>query len=236
MVDIAEIISQFTPPLQAGELVFPFVTGRALDKSSAVGISPKAFADIEARLAGRSPRASEATQDAGAVSRGHQIILGIDPSLRGTGWGVIRLTRGIPTALGFGMVKNPAKLERSRCLAEIARTIRDVIRQHGPTLCCVEGLFFAQNLKTALIMGEARGASLVAAAEAGLEVCEMAPRKAKLAIVGFGGAQKKAVAKMVQRMLNLESEPGPDEADALALALAFAQSQGRSHLNSPKRL
>ena len=201
-----------------------------------MGISPKAFADIEARLAGRSRKASAGNTDNGNVSHGHQVILGIDPSLRGTGWGVIRMTRGIPEALGFGLVKNHPKLERSRCLAEIARTIRDVIREHSPTLCCVEGLFFAQNLKTALIMGEARGASLVAAAEAGLEVCEMAPRKAKLAIVGFGGAQKKAVSKMVQRMLNLETEPGPDEADALALALAFAQSQGRSHLSSTKRL
>lgn len=206
-----------------------------------MGISPKDLADIQARLTGRSRRvpgakSEEETPSKEFVSRGHEVILGIDPSLRGTGWAVIRLNRGIPTALGFGLVKNPQKLERSRCLAQIAGTIRDVIRQHHPTLCCVEGLFFAQNLKTALIMGEARGASLVAAAEAGLEVCELAPRRAKLAIVGFGGAQKQAVAKMVQRMLNLPAEPGPDEADALALALAFAQTQGRSQLNSPKRL
>ncbi len=138
--------------------------------------------------------------------------------------------------MAFGLVKNPPKLERSRCLAAIAGAIREAIRQHSPTLCCVEGLFFAQNLRTALIMGEARGASLVAAAEAGLEICEMAPRSAKLAIVGFGGARKKAVSLMVQRMLDLESEPDPDEADALALALAFAQSQGRARINPPRRL
>ena len=72
-------------------------------------------------------------------------------------------------------------------------------------------------------MGEARGASLVAAAEAGLEVFEIAPRKVKQAVVGYGAAQKFAVAKMVQRMLQLSEAPAPDAADALALALTYAQ-------------
>jgi len=75
-------------------------------------------------------------------------------------------------------------------------------------------------------MGEARGASLVAAAEAGLEIFEVAPRKMKQAIVGYGAAQKSAVAKMVQRMLNLSELPEPDAADALALAIAYTQSAG----------
>jgi crossover junction endodeoxyribonuclease RuvC len=97
-------------------------------------------------------------------------------------------------------------------------------------------LFYAQNFQTALIMGEARGASLVAAAEAGLEICEMAPRKVKQAIVGYGAAQKLAVAKMVQRMLNLEEPPAPDAADALALALAYSQETGRHALSAPKRI
>jgi crossover junction endodeoxyribonuclease RuvC len=78
-------------------------------------------------------------------------------------------------------------------------------------------------------MGEARGASLVPVAEAGLEVYEIAPRKVKQAIVGYGAAQKFAVAKMVQRMLQLAAPPAPDAADALALALAFAQ-ESRSPL------
>jgi len=100
----------------------------------------------------------------------------------------------------------------------------------------VEGLFFAQNLKTALIMGEARGASLVAAGEAGLAIYEIAPRKVKQAIVGYGAAQKLAVAKMVQRMLNLAELPAPDAADALALALAHAQENGRTRIGAPKRI
>jgi crossover junction endodeoxyribonuclease RuvC len=85
-------------------------------------------------------------------------------------------------------------------------------------------------------MGEARGASLVAVAQAGLEVFEIAPRKAKQAIVGYGGAQKIAVARMVQRLLQLATPPAPDAADALALALAFLQSHGRYSLSPPKRI
>ena len=100
----------------------------------------------------------------------------------------------------------------------------------------VEGLFYAQNLQTALVMGEARGAALATIAEAGLAIYELAPRKVKQAIVGYGAAQKLAVAKMVQRMLRLSEMPAPDAADALALALAHAQEQGRYSFQAPKRV
>ena len=95
-----------------------------------------------------------------------------------------------------------------------------MLQEHQPDVCVVEGLFFAQNLQTAIIMGEARGAAMAAIAEAGLDIFEIAPRKVKQAIVGYGAAQKLAVAKMVQRLLNLAEPPAPDAADALALALA----------------
>jgi crossover junction endodeoxyribonuclease RuvC len=85
-------------------------------------------------------------------------------------------------------------------------------------------------------MGEARGAALAVVAEAGLEIYELAPRKVKQAIVGYGAAQKLAVAKMVQRLLRLLQPPAPDAADALALALTFAQETGRYSLNPPKRV
>jgi crossover junction endodeoxyribonuclease RuvC len=111
-----------------------------------------------------------------------------------------------------------------------------VVKRHQPTVCVIEGLFFAQNLQTALIMGEARGAALAAIAEAGLEIYELSPRKVKQAIVGYGAAQKLAVAKMVQRLLQLAELPEPDAADALALALTHAQENGRYSLNAPKRI
>jgi crossover junction endodeoxyribonuclease RuvC len=103
-------------------------------------------------------------------------------------------------------------------------------------VCVIEGLFYAQNLQTALVMGEARGAALAAVAEAGLDIFEIAPRKVKQAIVGYGAAQKFAVAKMVQRVLRLPALPAPDAADALALALTHAQEQSRYSLSTPKRI
>jgi crossover junction endodeoxyribonuclease RuvC len=87
-----------------------------------------------------------------------------------------------------------------------------------------------------MVMGEARGASLVSAGEAGLEIFEIATRKVKLAIVGYGAAQKLAVAKMIQRLLHLSEPPAPDAADALALALTHVQEQGRYGLSTPKRV
>jgi len=171
-----------------------------------------------------------------APVRQHQVIIGIDPSLRGTGYGVIRLGKPHPRALTFGTIRCPADWEHSRCLVQIAQTLRDVLKQHQPTVCVVEGLFYAQNLQTALTMGEARGASLVAAGEAGLEIFEIAPRKVKQAIVGYGAAQKLAVAGMVQRLLRLPELPAADAADALALALAHANENARYSLSAPKRV
>jgi crossover junction endodeoxyribonuclease RuvC len=203
-----------------------------------VGISAKEFERMQARLNGRTgrlPSAIHASTAASAVSR-HQIILGIDPSLRGTGFGVIRSGKPHPKALAHGTILCPARWERSRCLLQVLTNLREAIVQYKPTACAIEGLFYAQNLQTALIMGEARGAALVAAAEGGLEIFEIAPRKVKQAIVGYGAAQKSAVSKMVQRMLHLAEEPSPDAADALALALAFAQETGRFSLAAPKRV
>ncbi len=166
----------------------------------------------------------------------HKVIIGIDPSLRGTGFGVIELGKPFPKTLAQGTISCPAGWERSRCLARIAQTLRDVLQKHRPTACAIEGLFYAQNLQTALIMGEARGAALVAIAETNIDIFEIAPRKVKQAIVGYGAAQKLAVAKMVQRMLQLPEPPAPDAADALALALAFSQETNRFSLSSPKRV
>ena len=165
-----------------------------------------------------------------------ETILGIDPSLRGTGYGIIKQAKPVPQTLAYGTIACPAGWERSRCLAKIAQTLRDLLKQYNPGVCAIEGLFFAQNLQTALIMGEARGAAMAAIAEAGLDIYEVSPRKVKQAIVGYGAAQKIAVAKMVQRMLQLPETPDPDAADALALALAHSQGQGRYSLSSAKKI
>lgn len=201
-----------------------------------MGITPQQLRQMEERLQRAPRRASAVIEPAPRTPSSHQVLLGLDPSLRGTGYGVIRLSKPHPKTLAHGTISCPAAWEHSRCLARISQTLRDVLKQHQPTVCIVEGIFFAQNLRTAIVMGEARGAALSVIAEAGLEVFEIATRKVKQAIVGYGGAQKLAVAKMVQRMLNLAELPDPDAADALALALAHAQENNRFSLNPPKRI
>ena len=202
-----------------------------------MGITPQQFRQMQERLG--SPRhAARPVFDrtAPASAKAHEVILGVDPSLRGTGYGVIRLAKPCPQTLTQGVIACPMGWEHSRCLAKIAGSLREVLRQHQPTVCVIEGLFYAQNLQTALTMGEARGAALAAIAEAGLEIYELAPRKVKQAIVGYGAAQKSAVAKMVQRLLNLPKPPAPDAADALALALAHARENSRYNLSLPKKI
>ena len=202
-----------------------------------MGISPQQFKEMQTRLGAtrRSPQPLLHSTLEPSKQR-HTLILGIDPSLRGTGYGVIRLAKPFPETLGYGTIICKADWPHSRCLVHIVQNLRGVLQQHQPSLCIVEGLFYAQNLQTAQTMGEARGAALATIAEAGLEIYELAPRKVKQAIVGYGAAQKIAVAKMVQRMLRLAEIPAPDAADALALALAHAQANGRYSFSAPKKI
>ena len=202
-----------------------------------MGITPHQFKQMQERLAGGRRVAAPVFERTTTVPlAARQVILGLDPSLRGTGYGVIRLARPCPETLTQGTIGCPANWERSRCLVKIVQELREVLKQHQPEVCVVEGLFYAQNLQTALIMGEARGAALATVAEAGVEIYEVAARKVKQAIVGYGAAQKLAVAKMVQRMLRLAEPPAPDAADALALALTHAQENGRYRFGTPKRV
>ena len=203
-----------------------------------MGITRRQFEQIQQRVGGVSTRATVPVYELSPrpAANSHTVILGVDPSLRGTGYGIIRLGKPHPVALAHGTISCPKNWERSRCLAKIAETLRDVLKQHQPAVCVVEGLFYAQNLQTAIIMGEARGAALATIAGNGIEIYEIATRKVKLAIVGYGAAQKSAVAKMVQRLLNLPKPPAPDAADALALALAHAQENSRYSLTPLKKI
>lgn len=202
-----------------------------------VGISLRQFEQMKNRVNGKLPQAVVVPSPSTRFpEQSHRVILGVDPSLRGTGYGVVRSGKSGLVALAHGTIACPKDWERSRCLAKISQSLRDILRVHSPETCVVEGIFFAQNLKTAIIMGEARGAALAAISENGVEIFEIATRKVKQAIVGYGAAQKIAVAKMVQRMLNLPEVPAPDAADALALALTFAQEKNRFGLNPPRNI
>jgi crossover junction endodeoxyribonuclease RuvC len=205
-------------------------------QNACMGISLRQFEEMKERVGGKKrvalPVFAPLTAQNGALT----IILGIDPSLRGTGFGIIQTANPHPRTLAHGTISCPQTWERSRCLARISEAIRAEIRKYRPAICVIEGIFYAQNLQTAMIMGEARGAALAAIAESGIEIFEMAPRKVKQAVVGYGAAQKSAVAKMVQRLLNLSAPPAPDAADALALALAHARENSRYNLTPPKRI
>ena len=214
------------PPLASPPL--PRNTGR-------VGITSQQLARIQERLEGRAAR-RRAVRPETPVAAAHRILLGIDPSLRGTGYGVVRQAGSEPAAVAHGTILCPAAWAQSRCLARIAEVVREIIARHRPTVCVVEGLFHAQNIKTALIMGQARGAALAMAAQAGLPIYELAPRRVKQAVVGHGAAGKDAVARMIQRQLRLTEVPASDAADALAVALAFIQSQGRHQLTRLKEI
>ena len=189
-----------------------------------MGITPEQLASIQQRLSAGKPSA-QCNSLKPATKELQQVILGIDPSLRGTGYGVIDTNRSdTPTTLCHGTIRCLADWPLSRCLKEISESLENVIQETRPTIAAVEGLFYAQNIRTALVMSQARGAALAVLVRAGLEVFEIAPRKVKQAIVGYGAAQKEAVSKMIQTRLKLPKIPEPDAADALAVALTYAQS------------
>ncbi len=147
-------------------------------------------------------------------------VLAIDPALRNTGYAVLEKQAGVVQALGYGTISNSPKLLQSGCLVAIRETLSSIIERHQPEVCAVEGIIYVQSYKTAIIMGAARGAAMLAAAEHGLSIYEYAPKRVKQAVVGKGAADKQQVAFMVRALLNLTETPEPDAADALAIGLA----------------
>ena len=159
-------------------------------------------------------------------------LLAIDPSLRGTGFAVIETDGKKHRALEYGVITNNAKLSQSGCLVSIHEKITELVTRHTPEECAVEGVIFVQSLRTAITLGAARGASMLAVAQHGIPIYEYAPRKVKLAVVGSGAADKKQVAFMIRALLGLTETPPADAADALAIGLAHLQSQAGLKLRS----
>ncbi len=158
-----------------------------------------------------------------------RVVLGIDPGLANTGWGVIEQRGPRLACVAYGCVSTPASMPLAQRLLKIHDQIGAVVRRFRPTCVGIETVWFGQNITAAFATGQARGAALVACAEGGLEVGEFAPRQIKLAVVGEGGAEKEQVQYMVKRLLNLERTPQPDHAaDALAAAICFTTHDGLS--------
>jgi crossover junction endodeoxyribonuclease RuvC len=152
-------------------------------------------------------------------------VLGIDTSLRSTGVGVLDAVGSRMVPVWYGTVKNPAGRPLSACLLHLQDEIDKLIREHEPQAVAIEGIFYAKNVKTMLILSHARGAIIAQCARLGLPVYEYEPRRVKMAVCGFGGAQKEQVQKMVKTLLALSEEPQNDAADALALAITHLHNR-----------
>jgi crossover junction endodeoxyribonuclease RuvC len=160
-------------------------------------------------------------------------ILSIDPAIRNTGFAVVEGDHSSQAALEHGVISVPAKLSQSKALAAISTSLGHLIEKWEPDEVAVEGIIYVQSHRTAISMGAARGAALVAAASRGLRVFEYAPRKVKQSVVGNGNADKQQVAFMVRALLGLKETAEHDAADALAIGLAHLFS---SDPNSQKAL
>ena len=157
----------------------------------------------------------------------HRIILGIDPGLANTGWGIVEQDGSRLRCLAYGCVSTPASMELSQRLLKIAQQIGAVVDRFKPTCVGIETVWFGQNITAAFATGQARGAALVACAQHGLSVGEFTPRQIKMAVVGTGTADKAQVQYMVKKLLNLQVEPKPDHAsDALAAAICYTTHEG----------
>jgi crossover junction endodeoxyribonuclease RuvC len=162
-------------------------------------------------------------------------VLGVDPGSETTGYGVVESDRGKFRLVEFGGIHAPAKLKFPERLLLIADKLESIIERLEPGVCAVEETFYAVNVKSALKLGHVRGVVLLAAARAGLEIAEYSPLEIKLAIVGYGRAEKQQVQEMVRILLELKERPAPlDASDALAAAICHINtaSTGRRILSS----
>lgn len=150
------------------------------------------------------------------------IVLGIDPGLANTGYGVVtrRGRAGRMVALDGGVIETAAGLPVERRLADVYAAVDALLEEHAPDAVALEELYFGQNVRTAFAVGHARGVVMLAAGRHGLSCSSYTPQKVKSSVCGHGRAGKEQVARMVQTLLDLPELPTPDHAaDALAVAL-----------------
>jgi len=154
-------------------------------------------------------------------------VIGIDPGLTVTGFGIVEREQGRLRAVEYGAVRTPADLPAAARLARLRAALDDVMKNAGADVAAVERLFFNANARTAMAVGQAAGIALACAAERGLDVHDYTPLEVKLSVVGFGGATKQQVQAMVAALLGLDGPPRPaDAADACALAICHLNRSG----------
>lgn len=153
------------------------------------------------------------------------VILGIDPGTAITGYGLVEKQGNHLKRIAFGAILTTPETATALRLQQISRELQAIIERYRPDVMAVEQLFFNKNVRTALTVGQARGVVLLAGAEAGLDIIEYTPLQVKMAVVGYGRAEKKQVQEMVRVLLCLSEIPKPDDAaDALAIAICHAHS------------
>lgn len=153
------------------------------------------------------------------------VIMGIDPGLATMGFGVIKQEKGVYSVLDYGIVSTPKEDRLPVRLAKLEKGVETLVRTFSPDKLAIEELFFSKNITTGIPVAEARGVILLTAAKLlGSEVYEYTPNQIKMAITGYGAADKKQMQLMVRSLLRLKDVPRPDDAaDALAVALCLGQ-------------
>jgi crossover junction endodeoxyribonuclease RuvC len=154
------------------------------------------------------------------------LVIGIDPGTATTGYGLVRENvDGDLSVVDYGVIITPKSLSMPERLLELFHRLQEILLLHRPQSGAVEKLFFQRNVRTAISVGQGRGIALLALAEAGLPVAEYTPLEVKLAVAGYGNADKNQVQQMVRTLLGLQETPYPDDAaDALAVAICHAHS------------
>lgn len=152
-------------------------------------------------------------------------ILGIDPGLGRMGWGIVEEHKALIKAVAYDCIETPTKTSDEKRLLLIYTELTRIVKEYSPEVMAIEQLFFSRNVTTAFMVGQARGVALLVAAQAGLEVITYAPTEVKLAVAGYGGAEKKQLGLMVKAILTLPTIPKYDDTtDALAVAITHGFS------------
>lgn len=164
--------------------------------------------------------------DSGPMRGAALVILGIDPGLANTGWGVVEHTGSRLCCIAYGCIDTPATAPLPERLSAIHDQLRVVVSRYRPAECAVESVFFSTNAKTAFLTGQARGAAILATADMGAGLGEYGPGEIKMAVTGNGSADKRQMQYMVRTILGLNEDPDPEHAaDALAAAICHAHAR-----------
>jgi len=154
-------------------------------------------------------------------------VLGLDPGSRRTGYGIVERHGDRLRVLSCGVIRLPDRIPFDRRLGMLFSGVSDLLRRFEPQQAAIEDVHLARNARTALLLGQARGALVAACAQAEVPVVAFAPSVVKQAIVGYGGAEKIQVQWMIARLLGLKQAPQEDAADALAVAVCCLHAQPR---------